>query len=156
MKHLALSLILLTLCYLFSTTLKNFFENDNVKYHGFVPYNEIAKVMSKATVLIRCENEENLENLRYAFSTKIADSLACGRPFFVYASDDFPFVKYLVKNDVAHIARNKKEIYKVLSRIKKDLEFRNKYISRAQALAQKNHSLDIQCQYVEAVLNRLL
>ena len=102
------------------------------------------------------KNEEKLENLRYAFSTKIADSLACGRPFLVYASDDFPFVKYLVKNDVAHIARNEKEIYKVLSRIKKDLEFRNKYIIRAQALAQKNHSLDIQCQYVEAVLNRLL
>lgn len=131
-------------------------ENENVKYHGIIPYDEIPEVMSKATVLLHCENEEKLENLRYAFSTKIADSLACGRPFMVYASEDFPFVKYLKENKVAHIAGSQAELENILIKMKNDEEYRNMYIPAAIDLAHKNHNLKKNCEYVQDVLNQLL
>lgn len=127
-------------------------KNENVKYHGLIPYDEIPEVMSKAAVILHCENEEKLENLRYAFSTKIADSLACGRSFLVYASEEFPFVKYLKENKAAHIAGNENDLETVLVKMKNDEVYRNMYIPSATDLAQKNHDLQKNCEYVGDVL----
>ncbi len=131
-------------------------ENENVVYHGLVPYDEIPKALSEASVVLHCENKEKLENLRYAFSTKIADSLACGRPFLVYASEEFPFVKYLKENKAAHIAGNERDLETVLVKMKNDEEYRNMYISSATDLAQKNHNLQKNCDFVQEIIEKLL
>lgn len=128
--------------------------NPNVVYHGFVDYSEIPDIMSKASILVHCENNDRLENLRYAFSTKIADSLASTRPFLVYASREYPFVQYLKNNACAHIADTEEELKEVLIRCK-EMAYRNKYAEKAKWIADKNHSKTVNCQKIQGIMDSL-
>lgn len=117
-------------------------SNPNVNYHGFVDYSFIPNLMSKSSMVIHCENNDRLENLKYAFSTKIADCMASARPFLVYASRKYPFVKYLEKNNCAHIANDSKELKEILKKCINDKSYRKKYIENAKKIALKNHNLE--------------
>lgn len=129
--------------------------NPNVCYHGFVDYSEIPNLMSRASMLVHCENNGRLENLRYAFSTKIADSISGNRPFLVYASREYPFVKYLSDNQSAHIASDYDELKTVLKRCIGDKQYLYKYISNAMALSAQNHNSDVNCRKFEAIIDKL-
>ena len=130
-------------------------KNKNVRFHGFVDYSELPSLMSKASMLIHCENNERLENLRYAFSTKIADSLASGRPFLVYATREYPFVKYLENNNCAHIASDYEELKDVLKKCVDSREYRYKYTENAKATALKNHNSEENVKIMENIIGRL-
>jgi hypothetical protein len=113
----------------------------NVRYFGVIPYAEIPRVMSEANLLLHVENPERLVNLRYAFSTKIADSLASGRPFLVYASREYPFVQYLEKHSAAHIAEGEAELAEVLRVCMENSDALNSHISAALTLAAEKHNI---------------
>lgn len=127
----------------------------NVCYHGFVDYAELLPSMSEATLLIHCEHGERLENLKYAFSTKIADSLASGRPFLVYASKEYPFVRYLLKNRSAHVAQSKQELKTILEKCRNDKAYLYQYTDSARLTAEQNHNRDVNCRKLEEILGRL-
>ena len=129
--------------------------NPNVCYHGFVDYSEIPNLMSRASMLVHCENNGRLENLRYAFSTKIADSISGNRPFLVYASREYPFVKYLSDNQSAHIASDYDELKTVLKRCIGDKQYLYKYTSNAMALSAQNHNSGVNCRKFEAIIDKL-
>ncbi len=116
-------------------------RNENVHYGGVVPYSQVPTLMSKASLLLHCEHPDRLENLRYAFSTKIADCLASGIPFLVYAPREYPFVVYLEKASAAHVAANKGELIQVVKQCKEDEQYRNQHIPNALTLAADNHSV---------------
>ena len=124
----------------------------NVRYFGVVPYAEIPRIMSEANLLLHCENAERLTNLRHAFSTKIADSLASGRPFLVYASREYPFVQYLDGRGAAHIAENVQELTDILARCMREHEFLTSHIGTAVALATENHSLQGNAQELRRIV----
>lgn len=129
-------------------------SNENVNSNGFVPYDEIPHLMSEASMLVHTEHPDRLENLKNAFSTKIADSLASGRPFLVYASREYPFVEYLMENDCAHIASNEEELKEILEKCISDKEYRNKYVDNALATAQKNHNIEIICNKMLEIISQ--
>ena len=128
-------------------------KKANVCYHGFVDYSELMPRMREATMLIHCENKDRVENLKYAFSTKIADSLASGKPFLVYASGEYPFVQYLAENRCAHLAGNPEELKTVLEKCKKCKEYRNQYTDQARLIAEQNHSREKNCQEIGRIFN---
>ena len=128
-------------------------SNSNVFYGGIVPYDEIPGLMSNASMLIHCENLERLENLRGAFSTKIADSLACGRPFLVYATREYPFVQYLEKYNCAHIATHIEELKNILMKNFTDEAYRTKYVQNALNVAQSNHSVIVNSKQFLKILD---
>ena len=130
-------------------------KNSNVVFHGFVDYSEIPRLMSEASILIHCENDSRLENLKYAFSTKIADSLSSGRPFLVYAGREYPFVKYLEKNNCAHIASDLYELKDVLQKCKDDREYRNKYCENAINIARLNHNKESNCKKMLEIIEKV-
>ena len=117
-------------------------SNKNVIYHGFVEYSEIPRLMSNASMVIHCENDNRIDNLKYAFSTKIADCIVSTRPFLVYASKEYPFVKYLENNKCAHIASNNNELKEILKKCITDKDYRNKYEKNAREIAIRNHDLE--------------
>ena len=114
--------------------------NLNVDYKGFVNYDEVPNIISKSTMVVHCENPERLEDLKGAFSTKIADCLACGKPFLVYALKEYPFVKYLERNNAAHIAENVEEFKDIIASCINSVEFRNKFIKNSLKLAKERHN----------------
>lgn len=116
-------------------------KNSNVNYHGFVDYSAIPDLMSRASMLVHCENNERVDNSRYAFSTKIADCISSTRPLLVYATKDYPFVVYLEKNQCAHIAADYATLKTLLQQCITDRSFRDKYAENAEKIALKNHNL---------------
>ena len=130
-------------------------NNPNVQFHGFVDYKEIPNLMKHASMLVHCENNDRLENLKYAFSTKIADSIASTRPFLVYASREYPFIQYLQKNNCAHIASTPKELKDILKKCIEDDKFRFRYSENAKLIAMKNHNKDVNSNKIVDVLSNL-
>ena len=131
-------------------------KNPNVKFHGFCDYSEIPELMSRASMLIHCENNNRLEDLRYAFSTKIADCLASNRPFLVYASKEFPFVEYLSEHKAAHVASDAEELREILGECIKHKEYRYMYIKNARHIAKENHNWHNNCRKMTSILERLV
>lgn len=130
-------------------------KNRNVKYGGIVPYAEVTRLMSKASMVLHCENGDRVVNLRYAFSTKIADCLASGRPFLVFAGGEFPFVEYLRQNDCCHIATSVEELRNVLKMCLRSVEYRKKYSVAAIELAHRNHNKTINDEKIDLILSSL-
>ncbi len=124
----------------------------NVRYFGVVPYDEIPQIMSEASLLLHVENKERLENLRYAFSTKIADSLASGRPFLVYASREYPFVEYLQRHCAAHVAADKAELKAVMCQGIKNKAWLSTPTENAISLAKKNHRKSKNAEKLKGVI----
>lgn len=127
---------------------------ENVEYRGFVSYEEIPYILSKATLVLHCENPERLEDLKAAFSTKIADCLACGIPFLVFADRGYPFVQYLDKNMAAHIAEEEQELKMILESCKADQEYAARFVSNAKRLAANNHCAKRNSERLWEILQR--
>lgn len=125
---------------------------DNVVYGGRIPYEQVQEETKKCSMVIHCENPERVKNLQCAFSTKIADYLACGRPMLIYALRDYPFVQYLEQHKAAHIAADEAELSKVLSECIKNKAYREKFVGNALSLADKNHNLKKNGELVKSII----
>lgn len=112
----------------------------SVEYGGVIPYEQVSLEMQKSDLLLHCENKDRLQDLMGAFSTKIADSIASGIPFLVYADRRFPFVQYLEENRSAFIAENPSELKEIICRCMEDDSFRKKNIETAYVLSKTNHN----------------
>lgn len=123
-----------------------------VDYRGRVSYQEALKLMSCCDLLVHCENTNRVNNLYYAFSTKIADCLALGKPFLVYASEKYPFVQYLHNNKAAYIAQTTEELNEIINQMLIDNDFKNKYINNAILLAKKNHNIEKNSELMKNII----
>jgi len=115
-----------------------------IRYKGFVSYEQVIQIMQDSDLLIHAENfnEFYREDLKYAFSTKIADSLASGTCFLVYAPEEMACSRYLSEHKAAYIACNRGELHVTLRSLSENPEMRNKYLSNAALLVEKNHNAE--------------
>jgi len=122
---------------------------------GFVPYDEVVRVMKESDLLVHAENFSKYSqwDLKHAFSTKIADSLASGTCFFVYAPESMVFVKYLQKDKLACVVTLKKDLSNTLRLLLKDKELRQSYIDNALQAVRTRHDVVINSErFKEMVL----
>lgn len=119
-----------------------FLRCSAINYKGFVSYNEVKKAMGQSDILFHVESFSDyyVEDIKYGFSTKIADSLMSGRCFFVYAPESLAFAKYFNNNLPDCIAFNdidlKSKIYNLLT----NDGFRATIAEKEASLGLKNHS----------------
>ena len=118
-------------------------SSRGVNYVGMIPYHELQEKTKEARLLVHVESTKPyyLRDIKYGFSTKIADSLASGVPFFVYASDKLTSVQYLKDNKCAIISTNKNHLVEKLKTALFNDEERKKCVSNALVIAAKNHSM---------------
>ena len=102
-------------------------NSKGINYIGLVPYHELQEKIKCARLLVHVESMRPyyIRDIKYGFSTKIADSLASGVPFFVYASSELTSVQYLSKNQCAIIATDKEQLNKKLKDALYDTKVRN-------------------------------
>lgn len=132
-------------------------ECKGIKYHGMVSYEEVQEIMYGSDLLLHIESFDEFykEDLKFAFSTKIADSLSCGKSFLLYAPENLACTKYIIENKVAHVATSKDELHDVLFRIINDDGFRKKYIANALAISEKNHRQKNNCLRFQKILKEI-
>lgn len=119
-------------------------NNPSIRYHGFVAYEEYVKITKSTDIILYTESRDYYSNidLKYAFSTKIPDSLFVGKAFLCYLSKELSSSKYLIINKCAYVSESIDELGKQISAIlalhnkKEDL---NKFKANAKNVALNNH-----------------
>lgn len=115
---------------------------SGINYAGMIPYGELQKRTKAARLLVHVESMKPyyVRDIKYGFSTKIADSLASGVPFFVYASSELTSVQYLRENKCAIIAADEKQLVDKLKCALFDEQARNLCVANARKIAVMNHN----------------
>jgi len=118
------------------------FDNcRGIKYHGFVSYEKVIEVMNSSDLLVHAENFSDFytKDLEFAFSTKIADSLAVGTSFLLYAPKNLACSQYLNENKAAFVVSDYQSLEATLRTIICNAEERSKYSLSAKKLVETNH-----------------
>ncbi len=128
-----------------------------IRYKGIVSYEEVKNVMAKSDLLVHVESLDPFyqEDLKFAFSTKIADILSSGKCFLIYGSEKMASFKYLKNNDVAFTASNKTSLENVLNHLINYPEDRNRYREKALRIAKLNHDCNKNTARFQTVLKNL-
>lgn len=115
-----------------------------IRYRGLIPYDQVIDVMQESNLLIHAESFDSFycEDLKYGFSTKIADSLSIGVPFLLYASEKIACSEYLIKEKAAHVVTEKSKLYPTLERLFHDEAYRSQYVAKAIQLSDTNHNIE--------------
>lgn len=114
-----------------------------IRYKGFLSYEQVIEVMQDSDLLVHTESFTDFykEDLKFAFSTKIADSLACGRCFLLYAPETMECYRYVKDHEVAYTAASPAELSATLRLLAQDVSARGKYLANAQQAVQERHSM---------------
>ena len=115
---------------------------QGIDYKGFVSYEQVKEVMRDSDVLVHAENFNDYYrvDLKYAFSTKIADSLASGTCFMLYAPEEVAASRYLLDNQSAYVVNDEKELSKTLETLVNTPSERERYLEKAKELVDINHN----------------
>ena len=109
-------------------------SSAGIKFHGFISYDKVVDVIHGSALLIHTELNDKVMNrdLKYAFSTKIADCICSGTPLLMYASEELAETIFLKENGCAFIACRKEELKGVLKKALTDREARIEVLEKAK------------------------
>lgn len=121
---------------------EKFKSNPNVILEGFASYDKVQEVMYGSTILFHAESlsPEYEENLRYGFTTKIADTLTCGVPFLMYSLPSVAGADYLIETGAGWYAGNKQELKSCIVEILNNADKRTTILKKAKEISFQNHS----------------
>ena len=113
-----------------------------VNYHGVVPFEQVVKEIEKSDILVHVEgfNPFYVEDTKYGFSTKIADSLMSGRCFFIYAPDTVACYEYVHSFNPHCTASSFEEMKNKLNALISNPEIRRKTAENGKKVALVNHT----------------
>lgn len=114
-----------------------------IRWHGLVPYEEVKQILHGSDLILYVESFEPFyqEDIKFGFSTKIADSLSSGNCFLLYSPEHFACYQYLKKNEAAYTASTKEQLRSILYDLINKPNLRFKYQEKALELAQTNHNI---------------
>lgn len=134
--------------------IKDLTKENGINFCGGISYNEVTEVMKNSDILVHTESMDKLnrEKVKYSVSTKIADTLSCGRCLFAYGPCDVASIEYLIDNDCACVVSKKEELKEKLKHLILDFSKRENYAKKALATAAKNHNINKNCEKFQKVL----
>lgn len=122
--------------------IKEMFDNcPGIRFHGRISYGEVKEVIQSCDLLLHVEGFESYyrEDLKYAFSTKIADYLASNTCFLIYAPSELAETQYLIRNNAAYVVDCIDDLKPLLKVLTSNPDIRKKYCNNALELAKRNH-----------------
>lgn len=113
-----------------------------VKYHGVVPFEQVVKEINKSDILVHVEGFTPfyVEDTKYGFSTKIADSLMSGRCFFIYAPESVACYEYVRSFNPQCTASTIEDLRNKLITLISNPELRKKTAEEGKRVAMNNHT----------------
>ncbi len=114
-----------------------------VNLKGGVDASEIMEIQRNADVLVHAESFDLKSKLavRLSFSTKIVDYLYNSKCIFAIGPKDVASIKYLVENDAAIVAFDKKSVEEKLKALIDNPELLLLYGEKAWECGKKNHQI---------------
>lgn len=129
-----------------------------IRYHGLISYDQVKILLRDSDLLLYVESFDPFyqEDIKFGFSTKIADSLASGNCFLLYAPEHFACYRYLKNNHAAYTVSNKEVLRIMLKKLIENPALRGKYKEAALKLAERNHRVDKNNQKFQMLLCKLM
>ena len=129
---------------------------NGIRYHGKVKYERVLSAIEESDFIFHAESfeEEIAKNLTTAFSTKIADSLASGRCFVLFAPKMLACSQYLKHFNCACVIDNPSELEERLRELINSQEEQEALIKRAALVARENHNAQNNCEQMREILNK--
>ena len=117
-------------------------EENGIRLHPPISNIELQKIIKENDFVVHMENQEqaHVTDLKYAFSTKIADMLASGVCSIVYGSTEIAGIKYFAENELACVIEKKENLASKIHELINNEELRLGYIKRAYEFSKKNHN----------------
>lgn len=114
-----------------------------IRFHGFISYEKLKKELRESQFLLHVESFDAFykEDLKYAFSTKIADSLAAGSCLFVYAPENMAVIQYLQGKEAAALITTQEFLKEKIAGVLQDELLCQTYAENGRKLAERNHNL---------------
>lgn len=128
-----------------------------IRYHGLVSYGEVKRIIDTSDLLLHIESFDDFykEDLKFAFSTKIADLLSSGNSFLLYGPEQLACSKYLRENDAAFVVSDSEKLGITLREIIAKPEIRKRHRKNALMLAEKNHRGGKNVAHFQSVLKNI-
>lgn len=128
-----------------------------IRYQGILPYDEVVAVMHASDVLIHAESfaDKDRSQIRYAFSTKLADYLASGTCALVYAPEELWLTRYLVETEAALVVSDISRLEAALRSVISSETLRLEYASKGLGVAEERHSLTRNIARFQTILKEL-
>lgn len=128
-----------------------------IRFHGKISYEQVKKVMSESMLLFHVENGEEYfrKEVENGMSTKLADTLACGRCLVVVAPESVFCAKYIQKNKCGCVITDEEMLETSLREIINNKEKRAQYIEAGQKVVAQNHCADKNRAKMESIINEL-
>lgn len=130
-------------------------EQNGIRFKGSIPYNKVVEVMNDSDILVHVESMDELcrKKVRYSVSTKIADSLSCGRCLFAYGPSDVASIEYLMENDCACVVTDKNELRVALTKLIEDDLYRKLLADKAVTVSKDNHNKSVNGEKIQNIVN---
>ena len=128
-----------------------------IRLRGFVSYERVVEVMQTSDLLVHAENFSAFSraDLKYAFSTKIADSLASGTCFLLYAPEELACSRYLRENETAYTVSDPQTLRQTLRLLVEEPGARGCYLERAAELVERNHRAQACARNFQDILRKV-
>lgn len=124
--------------------LKNLTAENGVRFNGPLDSKEVTAEIAKSLAVIHVESlsSNDILDVRYSVSTKIADSLASGTPLLAVGPADIASIEYLRDNDAAFVVSDAGKLEETLIKLLTDEKERERITKNALLLAEKNHNYE--------------
>ena len=132
-------------------------EDNGIKFHGVVPYEQVKKIMAESLAVIHTENFDQgiRRSVRYSVSTKIADSLTSGTCLFVYGPDDIASIEYVKDNQAGIVATDKEQLKEKLMQLA-DQDVVANCLLNADKLSKRNHLLSVGSSIIKTEIEKVV
>lgn len=135
-------------------------KQPNVSVRGFLEIDKLNEVIKTQDLILNIEDFAPywVRDRQRIFSTKIANSLACGIPFLDFSPESCFTTRYLEENNAAFVVTEEKGLLPFFRRFCGDLAFRKQHLESASRCVALNHDgkkTQISVfQRIQAVLNK--
>ncbi len=116
----------------------------SIELCGFVTGEAFDRAFAQAELLLHTEafDEAGIDAVRHSVSTKIADSLACGKPLLAYGPKEVASMGHLLRNRCALTATSEEELLPMLRTAFQDAAQRRQVVEQALKVAEQYHDSD--------------
>lgn len=133
-------------------------DNDNVCFHGAVPYSKVMEIMRNSDILVVVEgfSKKDINITRYSLSTKVADSLATGGAVFAYGSIECGAIEYLQIINCAAVCTTRDKLDETLEELINNVQWQKNNYSVSEMVVEQHHTLKSSNAVFEDIVERTI
>lgn len=137
---------------------KNAFDQcDALNYCGLVSYEKVKEIIAESMLVFHTESTDPFycKDIRHGFTTKIADSLASGTCFVIFAPETLSCTKYVKENNCGCVISSDSKLKDSLEELINNKNLQNIYIKNALEIVRKNHNPLKNKEKMSKIINNL-